>query len=74
MYSTISLCNIETLIKEARNLHMFVAQHDFQQIPLEGHGFIKGFKRRKWKCMGHTLRKSHDDIIQTSFYWNPKER
>uniref|UniRef100_A0A034VWX2 LINE-1 reverse transcriptase-like protein n=1 Tax=Bactrocera dorsalis TaxID=27457 RepID=A0A034VWX2_BACDO len=29
-------------------------------------------RRRKWKWIGHTLRKPHDDISRTALDWNPQ--
>jgi hypothetical protein len=28
-------------------------------------------KRRKWKWIGHTLRKPQDDITRQALEWNP---
>lgn len=42
-----------------------LAKHNFQRVPLEGHGQDSTFndiRRRKWKWIGHAFRKPHDDI------------
>ncbi len=32
---------------------------------------ILTIKQRKWRCLGHTLRKGQDDITNQSLKWNP---
>lgn len=33
---------------------------------------IRQITRRKWKWIGHTLRKPHDNITKTALEWNPQ--